>query len=413
LKILVSSIACAPYSGSEGLYGWLACRAIARDHEIHILTHTTCREQIERADREGLIPKQMHFYYVGRPHISHPNRLLARLQSWLIYRTFQKEVLDQARQLCREQSFDVIHHLTFTTWRVASPLWRLGLPFVWGPISGTEQMPVRFWKILSPSALAFEALRRLSDLCSTYSPAIRDCARKSSAIIAIHSQARQKLVRLRGRDEGISTFSGFFFLDERVTRLRGPRDFFTGDRPLRIFASGNLEGRKGVALVLRALALVKQRGIPFHYRVTSHGPELNHLKKLARHLKLEDCVSLGAPFSGEEYFQALRTFDISLLPSLREGGGLSTMEAMLAGCVPIVADCGGPGDAVTNECGYKIPVTTPQQMTLDIANAIITLHEEPEKFSRLGPAASERIADLYSEQRFRNHIDAVYAELSH
>jgi glycosyltransferase involved in cell wall biosynthesis len=45
----------------------------------------------------------------------------------------------------------------------------------------------------------------------------------------------------------------------------------------------------------------------------------------------------------------LRAAHIYLLPSLRDSAGITLAEAMLAGCVPVVADCAGPGEIVTEE----------------------------------------------------------------
>lgn len=51
------------------------------------------------------------------------------------------------------------------------------------------------------------------------------------------------------------------------------------------------------------------------------------------------------------YWKELAASHVFLLPSLGESSGLTMMEAMLAGCAPFVADCGGPAHIVTEACG--------------------------------------------------------------
>jgi glycosyltransferase involved in cell wall biosynthesis len=179
--------------------------------------------------------------------------------------------------------------------------------------------------------------------------------------------------------------------------------------PLRAFAAGNLEGRKGVAIALKAIAEAKKRGVRVEYHVTSQGPELSHLRKLSRKLGLDDQVILGKRFESADFAAALSTFDICLLPSLRDGAGLSIMEAMLAGCVPIVADWCGPAEFVTEECGFKVPVTNPSQMASNIADILCKIAQDRETVLTMGISARKRIMDSYNESQFIEAMNCIYA----
>jgi glycosyltransferase involved in cell wall biosynthesis len=179
--------------------------------------------------------------------------------------------------------------------------------------------------------------------------------------------------------------------------------------PLRAFAAGNLEGRKGVAIALKAIAEAKKRGVRVEYHVTSRGPELSHLQKLSRKLGLDDQVILGERFESADFAAALSTFDICLLPSLRDGAGLSIMEAMLAGCVPIVADWCGPAEFVTEECGFKVPVTNPDEMASDIADILCRLDQDRAGIRSMGISARNRIMESYNERQFLEAMNRIYA----
>ena len=274
--------------------------------------------------------------------------------------------------------FDLSHHVTYSTWRVGSPLWRLGIPFIWGPISGTEMFPLRrFGGILSPSARAFEAARIAGGIYSGLNPEVSHCAKNAFHIFAAHNEAVPHLAKLRGKSEGISVLSYYAFNAATIAMFARPEFKARENAPLKILAGGNLEGRKGVAIALQGLALAKERGAKFAYRITGKGSEEAHLKQLASTLGLENEVIIGQAFSRDDYMRELKDSDLYLLPSLREGGGLTMMEAMLAGCVPIVADCGGPGSAVIDECGVRIPVTTPDDMAEKIADAVVRFDKRP------------------------------------
>jgi glycosyltransferase involved in cell wall biosynthesis len=262
---------------------------------------------------------------------------------------------------------------------------------------------------LSLSSLVFELLRLFQTLLAKRDKNILACAHSAVAIPAPHQQAVDFLSEIRGSREGVGICHNFFFPDRRMQELKPRRVLGDVITPLRAFAAGNLEGRKGVAIALMAIAEAKRRGVRVEYRVTSQGPELSHLRRLSAKLGLDDQVILGKRFESADFAAALSTFDICLLPSLRDGAGLSIMEAMLAGCVPIVADWCGPAEFVTEECGFKVPVTNPSQMASDIADILCMLDQDRAVIRSMGISARNRIMESYNERQFVEAMNRIYA----
>lgn len=408
MKILISAKACNPYHGSENYFGWAVVRTLARDHDLWVLTGRRNESDLQRAAAEGLVPASVRFVYAGEFQPWNPDRLRARLQDWREYRHFSRAILPVARQLHATEKFDLAHHVTFATWRVASPLWRLGIPFVFGPIGGNEQFPARFFPMLSGSAAAFELARMASNVVSRYSPAVRQCIRRSAHILVANPETERLVMAVRGSLNGVSRLLPAFYSDTQAEEFArfAPGKNLNG--PLRIFAAGNMEGRKGVALALAALARAKAAGVKFHYRLGANGPEIAHLKELTARLGLAAEVEFGEGLRGEEYQRELGRTHVLLLPSMRESAGLTMMEVMLAGGVPVVADGGGPGHIVTEACGYKIPVVNREQMVTQLADTLVAIDRNRQIILEKGRAASRRITTEFSEQNYRNRVNAVY-----
>jgi glycosyltransferase involved in cell wall biosynthesis len=412
MKLLIAAYSSNPYLGSEDWFAWSAIRCLAQDHELHVLTSVRNRASLAQAKTEGLVPPNTHFYFAGQVKAWQSNRLRARLQVWNEYAAFVKDMLPVARELHQKIRFDIVHHITAASWRVASPLWRLGIPFVFGPIGGNEQFPTRFFPILSPAAAAFELLRMSSNLASRFSPAVGIGIRRAAHVFVANMETERLIKAIRGSDRAVSRLQPGFYpasAIEDFARFAAAK-FFTG--PLRLFAGGNMEGRKGVALALLALARVKKNGVDFRYRLAAAGPEISHLKNLAARLGLNREVIFDDHLQGENYRRELGATHVFLLPSFRESTGLTMMEAMLAGCVPVVADCGGPGFIVTEACGYKIPVVHREQMIGQLAEAITAIDRNRKIISEKGQAAMKRIATDFSEENYRRIVNAVYQSLT-
>lgn len=412
MKILVSAIACNPYLGSENYFGWSAVRALANDHELWVLTSKRNLPDLARAAQEGMVPPSLHFVEAGVCRPWHPNRLRARLQDWREYQVFARDSLPVARALHQREKFDLVHHITFTTSRVPLPIWRLGLPFVFGPICGNEEFPFRLFPILSFKGALFELVRKTSNLAGWYAPAVRQTLRQAAHVFAITQEAVRLAEVARGSGAGISQLSPGFYTAGKIAEFaRGAQDKNINGT-LRLYAAGNLGGQKCIALAFQALKLVKAKGVDFRYHLGASGTEIPHLKMLAARLGLTREIIFGGGLSREDYLRELASTHVYLLPSMRETVGLTMLEAMLAGAVPVVGDNGGPRMAVTADCGYKIPVAAPAAMAAQIADVILTIDRDRQIIRDKGARASARVSIHYTEEHYRREVNAVYQALT-
>jgi glycosyltransferase involved in cell wall biosynthesis len=216
---------------------------------------------------------------------------------------------------------------------------------------------------------------------------------------------------MRGSKQNCSPLSSGFYSAARVAEFSRFVAQKNVNGVLRLYAAGNLGGQKCIGLALQALVRVKKQGLNFRYHLGASGPEIPHLKKMATYLGLTKEVIFGGSLSQEDYQRELGDTHIYLLPSMRETVGLTMMEAMMAGCVPIVADNGGPSRAVAGDCGYKIPVSSPDTMVEDVAKAIISVNGNRNIISEMGARASHRIAMNYTEENYRRTVNAIYLKL--
>lgn len=398
MKILVSAMACNPVTGSEAHFGWAGVRALARENNVHVLLFDFNRRYISTEEQTSLPSVTWHFLGKFRGH--HYNLFRARFSAWWDTEIFQSRlILSYAQELHTREKFDLVHHLTISSWRLPSPLWQIDVPFIWGPLGGGESIPHTFRSILSPAARRMESLRTIHSTVSMCRKSLAACAQNADCVLASNPETAVRLQHLR-KTRPVSLISSAFFTESDITRWQNCLHHKSWNGTLNLFAGGSLEGRKGLAIAFTALATAKKAGLKFRFLICGEGPELQHLITLRDNLELTADVVFAPPLSGPAYEEALCISHVYLLPSLRENAGLTLMEAMLAGCVPVVAKLGGPGMIVRETHGFPIPAESPDQVTKEVSAILLHLDKNRSLCRSLAEKASSHIASEYSEKRY-------------
>ena len=153
MRLLLSAYACRPNAGSEPGVGWSwATSLAARGIEVHTLVVERNRQAVEAGLKSTAIPN-LHFHFVDVP-------AWAKKFEALQYFYWQFAALKAARLLHTRLKFDVSHHVTYASVHVPSQLWRLEIPFVFGPIGGGQTTPAAVWAKAGPAKAATAAPAR-------------------------------------------------------------------------------------------------------------------------------------------------------------------------------------------------------------------------------------------------------------
>jgi hypothetical protein len=81
--------------------------------------------------------------------------------------------------------------------------------------------------------------------------------------------------------------------------------------------------------------------------------------------------------------------------------------------VPVVVDASAQGDIVNENVGFKIPVTSANQITAGIADAIIKLAGSSRLRISMGQFASDFVARTYRENKYVAGIEQIYDKTIH
>jgi glycosyltransferase involved in cell wall biosynthesis len=98
---------------------------------------------------------------------------------------------------------------------------------------------------------------------------------------------------------------------------------------------------------------------------------------------------------------------VFLFTSLRDTTGTVVLEALAAGLPVVCLDHQGARDFVTDQCGIKVPVTTPGKTIDGLRDAIAALARDPSYRRRLGEGAVRR-AERYAWPHNGAQLAEVY-----
>ncbi len=377
LRILLSAYACEPGKGSEPGVGWhWANEMAALGHEVWVLTRSNNQTAIEAALAASPQRPQLRFVYYDLP-----NCLLwlkrRGLPVQMYYALWQFGVLRTARELHERIQFHAVQHLTFGGFRTPSQLWKLGVPFVFGPVGGGERAPMALRRDMGWRPHASELLRDLLLVLARANPMLRRCLRESALILCKTDDTRQVLpgfVRARAKCQleiGINT-------PPQISESGEPQR--ASGECLRLLFVGRFVHLKGGAIAVRALTEALDRGAEATLTLVGKGPEEARWRRLVAAAGIEHRIQWHPWLSQAELQAVYQSHDALLFPSLHDSSGNVVLEALSHGLPVVCLDLGGPPRIVDHQSAIVVRTRRRAyaQVVGDVGTAIVTLSKQPE-----------------------------------
>lgn len=388
MRILLSAYACEPDRGSEPGIGWhWALTLQKKGHTVTVLTRRNNRNAIEewfRVNPEIMPPS---FVYYDLPDFFLRLKRVGLLPVQLYYYFWQIGVFGVARREATRQPFDIVWHLTFGVLRQPSLLWRLGLPFVFGPVGGGERAPFRMRKDYSISGHLRDAVRDLVNLLARFDPILRRGLARSLIVFVKTSQS--SLLLPAGTSAKVHMEIGIEagLISDASRRSPGVGDF--------LFV-GRMVYLKGVLLLIRAFAEYRALGGTKRLTLIGSGPEEGRCRRLAATLGVVDWVNWVPWVEQSRLWPLYREHGVFVFPSLHDSSGNVVIEAMSQGLPVICFDLGGPAEIVTEESGVVISTQgcDAYEAARELGRQMKALEDDPARLTRLVVGALARAREF-------------------
>jgi glycosyltransferase involved in cell wall biosynthesis len=272
---------------------------------------------------------------------------------------------------------------------------------VLGPLNGGLAWPKQFPELRRREGERFGFLRGLHRLVPFYRSTRRDAA----AIVVGGAHAWTDMPR-RWHDKVVS------MLELGIDPARFPRPpartaaSYRG-RPLRADFLGRFVPYKGADMVIEAAAPLLRDG-RMTLDIIGHGPEQGRLEAMVAEHGLAGAATFAGKLQHRQIAERLARADVMTFPSVRELGGAAVLEGMAAGIVPIVVDYGGPGELVSDECGFLLPLAEREVIVAALRRVLERIAAEPEQLAAMSAAGVTRAFGEFSWPEKARQMVEVY-----
>jgi glycosyltransferase involved in cell wall biosynthesis len=163
--------------------------------------------------------------------------------------------------------------------------------------------------------------------------------------------------------------------------------------PVRIVYMKHLLPVYGPHILLKALAVIREKGLPIKLDMFGHDYESGWIRKLADELSVSGMVEFMGWIEMDLVLERLLEYDFMVMPSLSESFGVAALDAAAVGLPVIASNVGGIPEIIKDgETGMLVPPNNPR----GLAEAIMKMATDVELRKRMGTAARKRAAELFA-----------------
>ena len=402
LRILLSAYACEPNKGSEPGVGWNWALHLCEKYEVFVLTRSNNKTTIENYLTNHPV-RHLHFYYYD---CSKSTLKLKQLPYgvFIYYKKWQKDIPAVARKIVLEEKIDIIHHITFNEFRTPGKLYKLNVPFVWGPVGGGQfYSPVFKEAYFNKRNIGKEELRNIINfLYINLSHDIHN-AIKSAAAILIADPSTEKIMP--------SSRNYIRLLETAYNPERNHiKNYNLSEADaIKLLWVGGIWPRKGLKLLLDALGQSDFRD--FDLEIIGDGEDRRACEKLVKIYGMEEKIHFIGALTYQDVNDHYDHADVFIFTSLRDTSGNVILEAMSHGLPVITLKHHGAGEIVSDATGTRIEISDYQTMKKDMMNAVLTYYNNRNLIEMQGRSARNRIETLYSWKHTVDAISQVYERI--
>lgn len=185
--------------------------------------------------------------------------------------------------------------------------------------------------------------------------------------------------------------------------FEGVNSSCSGPRENKLVCVGRLEQCKGQDVLIKAIALLRDRCPDWKVEFLGEGPASDSLSQLARHLGVSDRCIFSGNVRHDEVLMRMAKAAATVVPSRSEGFGIVNIESLAVGTPVIASAVGGIVEVIRDGVdGFLVPPDDPSSL----GDKICALLSSPELRQKMSARGRERFLAFFE----LNHVVSRQAE---
>lgn len=402
--ILATTYAVNPYKGSEDGMGWNFVLQIARFNKVIAITRENNRQAIEEymGQNPNDVYSNMTFLYFDLPFWMRFWKKGNR-GAMFYYLLWQKGIVSFIKN--QKIQYDIVHNVNFHNDWSPSFLWKLGKPFVWGPVGHHPLIPSQY---LAKYSKKYWIKDRLTWMVKQYfwkfSYNLHRCKNQASHIWCMNESVPE-----------ILELSNNFSVNPSVATQDFGWEKNQANEHFTVISAGRFVPLKGFDLTIEAFAKMI-KSMPYEDKkncrliLVGSGPEEVMLQKICVKNNIEHQVKFISWLERDVLMHMFKTSSVFLFPS-HEGAGMVVAEALSFGLPVICLQNEGPGEFINETCGIKIKMSNYDYTTEALSEALTSLYFDSNKRNKLRVGARKRFENIFHWDRRGEQLQKIYADL--
>ena len=354
MKLLVLAYAISPYRGSEYSVGWNYIMNMSKDNEIVVLYGAS-------GDHMGDINEVLNYVESNPiPNVTFlpitPNKLtfffnilnkkgIFVYSFYFAYHLWHKQVFKVAEELVKSDNFDLIHYLNPIGYREPGYLWKLGLPYIWGPIGGTSSVSLVLMKalpILGKIKLGFRKIINYFQLRLNLN--LYKAIKNTDVLIAATTFDQNNFKRIYNTNV-------LYMPENGITQIINKKlECERKSKVLNLIWVGSVDERKALIILLKAFLKIKNKD-KIHIHIVGDGPLKNSLEGYANKNNINDYITWYGKLERKKVIEVFALSHLHIITSVGEGNPTTIWEAMSFGVPTLSLDHCGMHDTICEKCG--------------------------------------------------------------
>lgn len=384
MNILVYAYQLSPDKGSEYGLAWDYIINMSKSHNLTVL-YGTCNgyhnigntDWLENYIKENpiknvnLIPVKPNFKFTIQNY-----SLKGIYTFYKQYQKYQKDVLRVAENEIQKKKYDLIHWLGPIGYREPGMLYKLDIPYLWGPVGGVYRCNKKILfkgstnRIGAFSYLIKDIANKLTLLTNRR---VKKAMKKSDLVIGCTMDTTNTLkMRFKLNSNKLS------YLPQNCIKALTPlnENKFQNLGKIKIIWVGGLDNRKSLISSLRVIDRTrnKQR---FELNVIGDGSLKKNYKQIVKSMGLDELVYFHGSLPREKVFEEFNKSHLFMMTSLHDSNPTVVWEAMSYGVPTISWKENGLQDFITDKIGFIVPITSYNETISKLAEKLDMIADNP------------------------------------